>query len=69
VSAVRLEEHPGSRLKSPTKTLVNIPAHAIVVVDGLVAASGLVNVIWEGNHFSVFNDDLKAVEIPGGAAG
>jgi len=59
VTAVQLQEHPGSSLKSPTDTLVRIPANAIVELDGAVSPSGLINVVWDGNAFSVFYEDLK----------
>jgi hypothetical protein len=60
VTAVKLQEHPGSTLKSPTDTLVKIPPHAVVELDGAVASSGLVNVVWDGHVFSVFYEDLIA---------
>jgi hypothetical protein len=59
VNAVKLEEHPGSSLRSPTTTLVEIPANMIVELEGSVAASGLVNILWNGTAFSVFYEDLK----------
>jgi hypothetical protein len=59
VTAVKLQEHPGSSLKSPTDTLVRIPPNAIVELDGAVAPSGLINVVWDGHAFSVFYEDLK----------
>jgi hypothetical protein len=59
VSAVRLEEHPGSTLRRPTTTLVTIPANVTVELEGLVAPSGLVNILWAGVAFSVFYEDLK----------
>jgi hypothetical protein len=59
VTAVQLQEHPGSSLRSPTDTLVRIPTHAVVELDGAVAPSGLVNVAWEGHVFSVFYEDLE----------
>ncbi|HTW67789.1 MAG TPA: hypothetical protein VME17_24405 [Bryobacteraceae bacterium] len=58
VSAVKLREHLGSSMKTPTETLVNIPAGATVEVHGTAAASGLVNVRWNNEFFSVFYDDL-----------
>jgi hypothetical protein len=58
VSAVKLKEHVGSTLKTPTETLVKIPAGAIVEIQGAAANSGLVNVRWNGEFFSVFYDDL-----------
>ncbi len=59
VRAVRLEEHPGSSLRNPTTALVEIPVNAIVELEGAVAESGLVNVLWNGDAFSVFYEDLK----------
>ena len=59
VQAVKLEEHPGSSLRDPTDTLVQIPANVILVVEGGVAHSGLVNVLWDGSAFSVFYEDLQ----------
>jgi hypothetical protein len=59
VSGVRLEEHPGSTLRSPTTTLVQIPADTIVELEGAVAPSGLVNILWAGSAFSVYYEDLK----------
>lgn len=57
--AVKLAEHPGSSLRDPTGTLVEIPAGTIVDLEGAVAPSGLINVLWDGNAFSVFYDDLR----------
>jgi len=59
VSAVKLEEHPGSTLRRPTTTLVEIPANVVVELEGLVAPSGLVNILWAGAAFSVFYEDLN----------
>jgi hypothetical protein len=59
VNAVKLEEHPGSTLRDPTGTLVKIPANAVVESEGAAAASGLINILWDGSAFSVFYDDLK----------
>ncbi len=59
VNAVKLEEHPGSTLRSPTGTLVEIPANTIIELEGAVASSGLINIIWDGVAFSVFYEDLK----------
>jgi hypothetical protein len=60
VTAVELEEHPGSSLKSPTDTVVRIPPDAVIELEGPVAPSGLINVVWDGHAFSVFYEDLKA---------
>lgn len=60
VSAVKLREHPGSSLKSPTETLIKIPVDAVVQLEGTVGPSGLVNIVWESDTYSVFDDDLQA---------
>ena len=59
LQAVKLEEHPGSSLRDPTGTLVQIPADATVEVEGGVARSGLVTVLWNEEPFSVFYEDLQ----------
>jgi len=56
--AVKLEEHPGSSLRNPTGSLIEIPADMIIELEGSVARSGLINVLWNGEAFSVFYDDL-----------
>lgn len=58
VSAVKLKEHPGSSLRSPTETLIQIPSGATIELDGAVSKSGLVNIRWNGEVFSVFYDDV-----------
>jgi hypothetical protein len=58
VSAVKLKDHPGSSLRSPTETLIHIPAGASIQLDGAVSKSGLVNIRWNGEVFSVFYDDV-----------
>ncbi len=58
VSAVKLQEHPGSTLRSPTETLIHIPTGASIELEGAVSKSGLVNVRWNGEFFSVFYDDV-----------
>jgi hypothetical protein len=58
VSAVKLKEHPGSSLRSPTETLVHIPTGASIELEGAVSKSGLVNIRWNGEVFSVFYDDV-----------
>jgi len=57
--AVKLEPHPGSSLRDPTPVLVEIPAESIIESEGQVAGSGLINVIWNGDAFSVFYEDLQ----------
>ncbi len=59
VSAVRLEEHPGSSLRNPTSILVEIPVGATVELEGGVGLSGLATVLWDGTAYSVFYEDLK----------
>lgn len=56
--AVKLEEHPGSRLRNPTQTLLVIPIGAIVETEG-VASRGLINIVWNGDAYSVFHEDLE----------
>jgi hypothetical protein len=68
LQAVKLAEHPGSSLRDPTGTLVQIPAEVVVELEGGVGASGLVNVIWNGEFFSVFNEDLQEKAGPVSAA-
>ena len=69
ISAVRLQERPGSKLRDATGNLVKIPADAIVELEGVAAPSGLINVIWDGKAFSVFYEDLKAAKASRGSAG
>jgi hypothetical protein len=59
VSAVKLEEHPGSRLRSPTEILVEIPSKAIVEIEGAVSRSGLITVLWNGAAFSAYYEDFE----------
>ena len=59
VSAVKLEEHPGSSLRRPTEILVEIPVDAVVELEGVVAPSGLISVFWNGDVFSVFYEDFE----------
>lgn len=59
IHAVKLEAHPGSSLPDPTGTLVEIPVDAIIEVEGQAARSGLINVLWKGEVFAVFNEDLQ----------
>ncbi|MGA2880026.1 MAG: hypothetical protein ABSG13_13845 [Bryobacteraceae bacterium] len=68
LQAVKLAEHPGSSLRDPTGTLVQIPAEVIVEIEGGVADSGLINVHWKGEVFSVFNEDLQEKASPVSAA-
>jgi hypothetical protein len=59
LQAVKLEEHPGSTLRDPTGTLVEMPVDAVLEVEGSAGPSGLINVLWKGEPFSVFFEDLK----------
>jgi hypothetical protein len=59
IQAVKLAEHPGSRLRDPTATLVEIPVDVILEAEGGVGHSGLINVLWNGEAFSVFYEDLR----------
>jgi hypothetical protein len=68
LQAVKLAEHPGSSLRDPTGTLVQIPAEMIIEIEGGVAESGLINVLWKGEVFSVFNEDLQEKAAPVSAA-
>jgi hypothetical protein len=68
LQAVKLAEHPGSSLRDPTGTLIQIPAEVIIEIEGRVTQSGLVNIVWNGEVFSVFNEDLQEKAEPVGAA-
>jgi|HubBroStandDraft_4_1064222.scaffolds.fasta_scaffold1393480_2 hypothetical protein len=68
VSAVKLEERPGSRLRNPTEILIEIPAQAIVEVEGLVSRSGLVTILWNGEAFSAYYEDFEKNTRPAGDA-
>lgn len=68
LQAVKLAEHPGSSLRDPTGTLIQIPAEVVVEVEGGVGESGLINVIWNGEFFSVFHEDLQEKAEPVNAA-
>ena len=59
VRAVKLDEHPGSSLRTPTETLLEIPAGACIELEGTAGPSGLCNILWQGSAFSVFFEDLK----------
>ena len=61
ITAVKLEEHPGSSLRDPTGILVKIPAGVDVELDGAVSPTGLVTVLWEQQAFAVFYEDLTGV--------
>lgn len=57
--AVKLEARTGSSLPDPTGTLVEIPVDAIIQVEGEAGRSGLINVHWKGEMYSVFYEDLQ----------
>ena len=59
LQGVKLENHPGSSLRDPTETLVQIPPESILESEGNVAQSGLINVLWNGGAFSVYYEDLR----------
>ena len=59
IHAVKLEARPGSSLPDPTGTLIEIPVDAIVEAEGPAARSGLISVVWNGEVFSVFYEDLQ----------
>jgi hypothetical protein len=59
IKAVKLADHPGSTLRTPTEILLEIPVDAIVEVEGFVSRSGLINVFWNGDAFSVFHEDFE----------
>ena len=59
IQAVKLAEHPGSSLRNPTEVLIDIPADVIVELEGRAPQAGLVNVLWNGEAFSVYYDDLQ----------
>ena len=58
--AVRLAAHPGSSLRDPTDTLVNIPPNVTIEIEGPASPSGLVTVLWSGGAFSVFLEELES---------
>ena len=68
LQAVKLAEHPGSSLRDPTGTLIQIPAEVIVEIEGSVTQSGLITILWNGEVFSVFNEDLQEKAEPVGVA-
>jgi hypothetical protein len=68
LQAVKLAEHPGSSLRDPTGTLIQIPADVVLELEGGVGESGLINVVWNGEAYSVFNEDLQEKAGPVNAA-
>ena len=59
IRAVKLDENPGSSLRTPTGTLVEIPVGASVELEGTAGPAGLCNILWQGGAFSAFFEDLK----------
>ena len=59
IHAVKLEPHPGSSLRDPTGILIMIPADVTIELESAAKpVSGLVDVLWNGQAFAVFFDDL-----------
>lgn len=59
VQAVRMEAHQGSSLRDPTADLIEIPAGSVIETEGHAGSSGLISVLWKGQAFSVFHEDLR----------
>ena len=59
LQAVRMVSHAGSSLRDPTADLIEIPAGAMIDTEGRASSSGLINVLWNGQAFSVFEEDLR----------
>ena len=60
VHAVKLEAHPGSSLRDPTGILIMIPADVTIELESAATpASGLVDVLWNDQAYSVFFGDLQ----------
>jgi len=59
LQAVRLESHHGSSLRDPTADLIEIPAGSVIETEGHADSSGLINILWNGQAFSVFDEDLR----------
>jgi len=57
LSAVKLEDQPGSRLRKPTATMVELATGVIVEAEGSRQPSGLITVLVGADAFSVFFDD------------
>jgi hypothetical protein len=68
LTAVKLSEHPGSRLRNPTETLLVIPIGAIVETEG-AASRELITILWNGDAYSVFHEDLEKSAKDTGPAG
>lgn len=59
IKAVKLADHPGSTLRTPTEILLEIPVDAVIEAEGFVSRSGLINIFWNGDAFSVFHEDFE----------
>jgi hypothetical protein len=60
IHAVKLEPHPGSSLRDPTGILIMIPADVTIELESAAPpASGLVDVLWNDQAYSVFFEDLQ----------
>ena len=68
VSAVKLEERPGSHLRNPTHILIEIPPQAVVELEGAVSHSGLITILWNGEAFSAYYEDFEKNTRPLGHA-
>ncbi|MEO8048785.1 MAG: hypothetical protein ABI833_00090 [Acidobacteriota bacterium] len=59
VTAVKLQDHPGSSLRNPTEVLIEVPPGASVEIEGPAAPSGLCTILWNGDAYSVFYEELR----------
>jgi len=60
IHAVKLEPHPGSSLRDPTGILIMIPVDVTIELESPAPpASGLVDVLWNDQAYSVFFEDLQ----------
>ncbi len=60
IHAVKLEPHPGSSLRDPTGILIMIPVDVTIELESAAPpASGLVDVLWNDQAYSVFFEDLQ----------
>ncbi len=60
IHGVKLEPHPGSSLRDPTGILIMIPADVTIELESAAPpASGLVDVLWNDQAYSVFFEDLQ----------
>src|SRR5205807_8596065 len=57
---LKLEPHPGSSLRDPTGILIMIPVDVTIELESPAPpASGLVDVLWNDQAYSVFFEDLQ----------